>query len=379
MRGTVVRLFLFTLLCLTFTVYLAFTIGNLRPGDFVPGSNPYYTIKATFDDVTGLLPDANVKVSGVRVGKVTGIKVDKGRAVVTMVVKKSLKLPTDTPASIRWRDLLGQRFVYLYPEDAVASTLLANHGEITKTRSVVDLGELFNKLGPIVKVLEPKQVNELLDNLSAALDGNTESVRAAIDNLAILTNTLASRDTTIKQLIGNLSTVSGAINDRDAQIKQVLENLVALSGTFSANTNILNDAVTQLNDVSHNLGTLLANNRSQVDSILANLSIVTDVVMTKLPTLDKTLGQLPAATRSLFSSARNGEWLNQVLPCGAVGRNPDGTFLTDLSALCTTSPSVATTGGSGLGVQGTGSGTSISGLNGNAAGVDAVRQLLGVG
>ena len=61
----------FVLVCLFFTLYLAFTIGNLDARD--PLGRNTYKVTASFDDVTGLLPNDNVKVAGVVVGKVTKV------------------------------------------------------------------------------------------------------------------------------------------------------------------------------------------------------------------------------------------------------------------------------------------------------------------
>jgi phospholipid/cholesterol/gamma-HCH transport system substrate-binding protein len=312
-KATIVKLAAFILVCLGFTAYLGFTIGNIRIGDLGPFDDRV-ELSATFDDVTGLLPDDNVKVAGVRVGKVTGIDIDKGKAVVRFQVRKGLRLPADTEAAVRWRNLLGQRYVYLYPGNG--STLLQDGDRVTRTKSVVDLGELFNRLGPIVRAIDPSQVNAFLDAVVGALDGNQAKVSRAIDDLAVVARSLASRDEAIGRMIENLDTVTGAITSRDQQIKVVLDNLVKLAQTFSQNTDVLNAAVTDLGDFSDNLAFLLSRNRTQIESILTGLRVLTDEVDNKLPTLDATLTDLDETAKRLFNASRYGEWLNQVIPCG---------------------------------------------------------------
>ena len=314
MKATVVKLLAFATVCVVFTVYLAFTIGNIR---LFQGT---YDLTATFDDVTGLLPNDNVKIAGVVVGKVHKISVDHGRAKVRFSVRKSTKVPADTQAAVRWRNLLGQRYVYLYP--GTASTVLTDGGHIAKTRSVVDLGELFNRLGPIVQALDPKQVNTFLDTVVGALDGNEGKVRQALDDLAVLTQGLADRDQAIARMIDNLNTVAGTINSRDAQIKTVLENLVAVSKTFSENTDVLDRALVDMGQFSDNLNFLLSRNRSELDSLIANLNTVTDTVKAKLPVVDSALDHIYEGSKRLFTSSRYGDWLNQIIPCGRIGYPP---------------------------------------------------------
>src|SRR2546423_1151762 len=142
------------------------------------------------------------------------------------------------------------------------------------------------------------------------------------DDLANVAGSLAARDQAIGRLIENFDTVTGAVNERDAQIRTVLDNLLAIARTFSANTGTLDQAVTDLGAFSDNLGTLLANNRDQIDRIIANLNVVTDEVRAKLPTLDHLLAGVDEGVKRLFNASRYGEWLNQVIPCGAIGNPP---------------------------------------------------------
>ncbi|MEY2397775.1 MAG: phospholipid/cholesterol/gamma-HCH transport system substrate-binding protein [Actinomycetota bacterium] len=322
MRATLVKLGLFVAMCLSITVLLAFTIGNIQSLRIGPVQllDDSYKLSATFDDVTGLLVNDNVKVAGVKIGKVTAVKVLKGKARVTMRVKHQLKLPSDTTATIRWRNLLGQRYLYLEP--GTASTTLASGGEIAKTRSVVDLGELLNRLGPIVSALDPAKVNEFLDTIVGALNGNEAKVSESIDNLSKLAATLGDRDEAIGRLVGNVDTVAAAVADRDAEIRQVLDNLSAITKTFNDNTNVLDNAVVQLSDFNGHLANILGDNRTQIDSIISNLTTVVGTVGAKLPTLDHIVGNLDDAAMRLANVSRYGEWLDQNILCARIGYPP---------------------------------------------------------
>jgi virulence factor Mce-like protein len=305
----IVKLLLFFAVCTVLTAYLAFTIGNIHLFEHT------YGLTATFDDATGLMRADNVKVAGVVVGRVGSVKIDQGRAKVTFSVKDSVKVPADSSVAIRWRNLIGERYLYVYP--GTVSTVLGGGDTVTKTRSVVDVGELFNRLGPIVKAIDPKDVNTFLDAIVQALDGNTDKIRQSIDDLAVLAHSLGGRDQAIGRLVDNVNNVAGAINDRDAQIRTVLDNLVLISETFSQNTDVLDTAVTELGDFSDNLGSLLANNSVQLDRIVANLNAIIDEVKVKLPVLDSALGGLDEAAKRL-SLNRYGEWLNNNILCGAL-------------------------------------------------------------
>jgi phospholipid/cholesterol/gamma-HCH transport system substrate-binding protein len=241
------------------------------------------------------------------------VKVDRGRAVVTFNVDDDVKVPSDSTAVVRWRNLLGQRYVYLVPGEA--STTLQDGDVVEETESVVQLGELFNRLGPIVAAIDPAKVNEFLDNIVQALDGNQDQVRSAIDDLAVLARELGQRDEQIGRLIENLNTVAGTIASREEQISTMLDNLVLISQTFSDNTEILDAAIGEMGDFSDDFGFLLENNRNEIDRLVGNLTEIIRVVRSKLDTLDRAVPRLDDAAARIFNSSRYGEWLNQVIPC----------------------------------------------------------------
>lgn len=327
MFKTALKFGMFLAICIFFTGYLALTIGNRKLRDLVPFSrSDTTTLSATFDDVTGLLINDNVKVAGVVVGKVTSIKVVDGRANVKFTVDGSYDLPSDSEAAIRWRNLIGQRYVYLYPGSA--STMLEDGDEIDDTRSVVDLGELFNRLGPIIAAIDPAEVNTFLDTITQALDGNQGKVSQAIDDLAVLAKGLGERDATIGRLVENLNTVAGTLANRDAQIRTMLDNLVLISQTFSDNTAVVDEALTELGSFSGSLSSLLNDNAGQLDRMIANLDLIVQTVGSKLQPLDHALAGMQTTAERIFRSSSLGEWLNETILCDGLGP-PTGTTCQD--------------------------------------------------
>lgn len=345
----------FVVVCLFFTGYLAFTIGNLEVSD--PLGRDTYKVTATFDDVTGLLLDDNVKVAGVVVGKVTSIKVDEGRAVVGFEIDNDHRdIPKDSRAAIRWRNLIGQRYLYLYPGDSPEA--LRNGSRITDTASAVDLGELFNKLGPIVGAIDPAQVNKLLETLTQAFDGREDQIGKALDDLAVLTKGLATRDEAIGRLVTNLDTVAATINSRDVQIRSMIDNLVTLTDAFADNTQTLTEALDELSSFSTDLNALLSNNGTELDRLLAHLAEVTDTVHKKLPEVDKFLSQFGDAAAAVFRAGNRGEFLNQKILCVGLG------------------PPASSQAGCPTGDPVTGLGAAAQPFDGQPSGAAAIRSLL---
>ena len=134
---------IFVVLGLTAFIVMAMNISNLTSFS----SDKGYTVTAHFDNIGGLRPRAKVTLSGVGVGRVTGISYDKEsfRAVVAITLDSKINyLPEDTQASIYTAGLLGEQYISLEPgaEDEV----LKEGSTLTLTQSAVVLEDVIGKL-----------------------------------------------------------------------------------------------------------------------------------------------------------------------------------------------------------------------------------------
>ncbi len=104
-----------------------------------------YEIVARFDRIDGLKRGADVTLSGVKIGTVTGFDLDRKtyQAVVRMMVSSNLSLPADTHAKIVSESLLGGMVVVLEPGGD--KQMLTAGGEIDRTQGAVPLSELIAK------------------------------------------------------------------------------------------------------------------------------------------------------------------------------------------------------------------------------------------
>lgn len=132
---------IFVVLGLAAIAYLTIKLGA---GALVGGDT--YEIEARFTNAGGLNSGSTVVVAGVTVGRVEGIRVDPTdfSAIATLRVMSSLKLPTDTMASIKTTGLIGDKYVLLSP--GADETYLATGERITMTESSVDLESLIGKM-----------------------------------------------------------------------------------------------------------------------------------------------------------------------------------------------------------------------------------------
>lgn len=131
---------IFVLAGLLAVAYLTVKLGKL---DFL--SDNTYLVKARFQSVSGLKPDARVEVAGVNVGRVESIHLDQQTmaAIVDMKIRQGLKLSSDTIASVRTSGLIGDKFVKLSPGGM--PTDLEPGETITDTESPLDIEDMVAK------------------------------------------------------------------------------------------------------------------------------------------------------------------------------------------------------------------------------------------
>lgn len=105
-----------------------------------------YPVVATFTKVGGLSTGADVRISGIKVGTVSGQRLDPEtfQAVMTMSILPSVRLPVDTVASVASDGLLGGKFVKLEP--GRATDVVADGGAITRTRDYQSVEDLVGEI-----------------------------------------------------------------------------------------------------------------------------------------------------------------------------------------------------------------------------------------
>lgn len=212
-------------------LFLAFTglatvllMSVLANGLFRDG-NEY---KAVFTDVTGVAKGDDVRISGVAVGKVEKVEVQgRDKALVTFSVDADRPLTQNTVATLKFRNLVGQRYLALSQDPSGSSAVLKPGSTIPddRTTDALDLNVLLNGFKPVFEALSPDDTNQFAFEIIQVLQGEAGSVQSLLGTTASLTSTLADRDQLIGDVITNLSTTLDIVADRDAQLDQTIVTL----------------------------------------------------------------------------------------------------------------------------------------------------------
>lgn len=170
-------------------------------------AGPTTTYAAMFTDILGLTPGDDVRVAGVRVGRVDKIELEGTLAKVTFRVQRSQPLYTNTIASVTYQNVIGQRYLALSQGPDGARTPLPDHGLIPQQRTnpSFDISYLLNGFEPLFTQLDPEQVDNLTTAIVQALQGDSSSILVLTTQASALAETLAGPDQVLGELIGNLN------------------------------------------------------------------------------------------------------------------------------------------------------------------------------
>jgi phospholipid/cholesterol/gamma-HCH transport system substrate-binding protein len=314
---SLIKLIVFIVVTVLATGVLAATIGNIRLG----GTTTY---KALFTDATGLLPGDDVRIAGVRVGEVEGVDVaqDRGRALarVTFTVDDDRPVASSTQALIRYRNLVGQRYVAL-AEGAGGGRPLTENGTIPlrQTQSALDLTVLFNGFKPLFAALNPEDVNSFAMEIIKTLQGEAGNVNSLLSHTASLTTTLADRDEVIGRTIDNLNAVLETVDDRDRQLSTLLLELQRFVSGLAEDREAIGASLTNIAGLAESTAGLVKDARPAVREDVRELGEVTKTLDDNKEVVEGVLKRLPRKLNTITRTATYGSWFNFYL-CDFTGR-----------------------------------------------------------
>ncbi|WP_405893621.1 MCE family protein [Streptomyces sp. NBC_00104] len=309
-----VKFGLFALVTILATALLAATIVNIS---FAPKD----TYRAVFSDVTGLEEGDDIRVAGVRVGEVEGIRIkDRTLAEVTFTVTADRPLLTSTGAVVRYRNLVGQRYIAL-TEGAGDSTRLRPGGTIplSRTQPALDLNALLNGFKPLFAALSPNDVNQLATEIIKTLQGEGGTVNSLLAHTASLTTTLADRDELIGSVIDNLNSVLKTLDERGGRFSGLLKQLRRVISGLSTDRKPIGKSVVSIGDLTEATSGLLHDARPPLTDDIAELGELTGTLNRNEKTVEGVLKRLPNKLTELTGTASYGSWFNFYL-CDFDGR-----------------------------------------------------------
>ncbi|GGO91206.1 ABC transporter substrate-binding protein [Nocardioides phosphati] len=219
-RSTMIKVVVFAIICIIFFVMLYNTMSNVVEQD-------HRTWRANFTSASGLRSGDDVRVAGVKVGRVESVEVTPdNQARVTFDLVNDQKIYDSTRLKLRYQNLLGQRYLSL--------TAGANRGAELSPSKVIgagmtdpgfDLTALLNGFKPLFDTIDPTEVNKFANNIIAVLQGQGPAVDSLLKSTTSTAKFLSERDKAFTEVLNNLTPVlqnlAAHSDDLDATVKQL--------------------------------------------------------------------------------------------------------------------------------------------------------------
>jgi len=242
-------LFMAVAITLTWLVYV-----TLRRD--VAGDTLGYT--AVISDVFGLREGDDVRMAGVRVGRVEKIELQGDVAKVSFVVQSDQQLLGTTVASVTYQNIVGQRYLGLSLGDVGEPQVLPPGSEIPleRTDPSFDVGALLNGYEPLFSALNPTDADNLTKGVIESLQGDRASVVTLVDETARLTESFAGRDQQLGQVITDLNVVVTNLAQHNDSLDEVITQTRGVVSTFEARRPELVDSMGSITSVVRRLSTI---------------------------------------------------------------------------------------------------------------------------
>ncbi|WP_299565421.1 MlaD family protein [uncultured Mycolicibacterium sp.] len=228
-RGALIGLSVFMVVALTLTWLVYVTLRRDVSGPTVPYS-------AVFTDVFGLREGDDVRMAGVRVGRVERIELQGRHAKVDFVVQADQQVLGNTVASVTYQNIVGQRYLGLSLGGLGDPVPLPPGSTIPveQTDPSFDVGTLLNGYEPLFSVLDPKLADNLTRGVIESLQGDEGSITALIDQTAQLTDAFAGRDDELGAVITDLNSVVANLARHNDDLDHIVAQARDVVTTFDA-------------------------------------------------------------------------------------------------------------------------------------------------
>jgi phospholipid/cholesterol/gamma-HCH transport system substrate-binding protein len=297
------RVALFTVVCLAFVFVLVTVFGQFR-------FDTRASYSAVFSNVSGLKGGNFVRIAGVEVGKVKGLKLRKDGAVnVDFAIDRGLTLTEGTDAAVRYENLIGDRYLSL--EEGAGSTRKLLPGTtipLARTSPALDVDALIGGFRPLFRALDPDQVNALSGQLLRVFQGQGATISSVLGQTSALTTTLANRDKLIGDVITNLNTVLHTFGARDKQFSDGLDKLSQLVGALAERRTDITNGVAYINAATGSVADLLTTARQPIRDTVVQTDRFAGQVEADHDYVDDLVKTLPDAYQVLSRNGLYGDY-----------------------------------------------------------------------
>jgi phospholipid/cholesterol/gamma-HCH transport system substrate-binding protein len=255
---------------------------------------PFLTGKASysayFSEAGGIKPDSDVRVSGLSVGRVSSVKLDRTKVLVTFTVDDSVALGNRTEASIKTETVLGTKMLEITPR---GDGTLQGPIPIERTRAPYDLPDALGDLTSTISALDTTKLSSALTTLANTFKDTPPDLKVALEGVAQFSSTLDNRDAKLRSLLANANKVVSVLGKRSDQIANLVINANALLAELLTQRNSVDALMTNISAATRQISAVVGDSRTQLKPALDKLNGVLSILDDHKKELQRTLYLIP--------------------------------------------------------------------------------------
>lgn len=272
--------------------------------------------QAYLAETAGLRAGDEVRVAGVKVGKVGKVELDGDRVLITFRVK-GVDLGDQTTAAVKIKTLLGQKYLAV---DPLGTQALRGPIPLENTTTPYDVQAAFSDLSSTIGEIDTLQLEKSLNLLSATFEDTPESVRGMVTGISRLSRTISTRDTDLAELFQATTEVSGTLADRNEEIGKLVDDGDLLLTELANRRKAIRQMLRATAVLGREISGLVKDNEKQLRPALRDLNRVTRILQTNQRHLNQALESLGPYYRMLTAAMGNGRWVDSYI-CGLFDEN----------------------------------------------------------
>jgi phospholipid/cholesterol/gamma-HCH transport system substrate-binding protein len=271
------------------------------------------TYSAEFSEAAGIQTDDEVRVAGVKVGKVSDIALGGDRVIVTFKVKDAW-VGDKTTAAIKIKNVLGQKYLALEPD---GRDVLDPAQRIPRERTTApyDVLEAFRGLAETTNAIDTVQLAQSFEVIADTFADTPKDVKGALTGLQQLSTTISSRDDQLATLLDNTKQISQTLADRDAEVVKLLDDGNLLLGEIGRRRDAISTLLDGTKALAKELQGLVADNNEQLGPVLTSLDQLTGMLQRNQDALGKGIKNMAPFIRLFNNAVGNGRWFDNYI-CG---------------------------------------------------------------
>lgn len=250
---------------------------------FIKGTSDF---SAYFSDAGGIKTGSDVRVSGLGVGRISGITLQGTKVLVDFAVRDSVELGDRTEAAIKTETVLGTKYLELTPR---GDGSLNGPIPLERTKSPYDLTDALGDLTTTISGLDTTQLSSALTTLADTFKDTPPELKLALEGVARFSDTLNTRDAKLRDLLSNANKVTAVLAKRSDQIAQLVADANALLGELLSQRQSVDALMGNLAAVSAQISGLVEDNRTALKPAVDKLNGVLSILDNRKKELQRTL------------------------------------------------------------------------------------------